>query len=57
VALRCARIALGLAPVMSRNVRPNVPRLSQPVSKAISVMDRSVSRSSVVARSMRRVSR
>ena len=42
---------------MSRKVRPNVPKLSQPVSKAISVMDTSVSRSSAVARSMRRVSR
>jgi hypothetical protein len=42
---------------MSRKVRPNVPRLLQPVWKAISVMGRSVSRSSAVARSMRRVSR
>jgi hypothetical protein len=50
-------MALGLSPVMSRNVRPNVPRLSQPVKKAISVMDRSVSRSRAVARSMRRVRR
>ena len=37
--------------------RPNVPRLCQPVSKAISVIGRSVSRSSAVARSIRRVSR
>jgi hypothetical protein len=42
---------------MSRKVRPKVPRLAQPVSKAMSVMGRSVSRSSVIARSMRRVSR
>ena len=52
-----ARIVLGLSPVTSRNVRPNVPRLSHPVTKAISVIDSSVSRSSAVARSMRRVSR
>ena len=52
-----ARIALGLSPVTSRKVRPNVPKLSQPVSKAMSVMGKSVSRSSAVARSMRRVSR
>ncbi|EEF27589.1 conserved hypothetical protein [Ricinus communis] len=51
------RIAPGLRPVTSRNVRPNVPRLSQPVAKAISVMVSPVSRSSVVACSMRRVSR
>jgi hypothetical protein len=51
------RIVLGLSPVMSRKVRPNVPRLCQPVWKAISVIDSSVSRSSAVARSMRRVSR
>jgi hypothetical protein len=43
--------------VTSRNVRPNVPRLDQPVSNAISVMGRSVSRSMAVARSIRRVSR
>ena len=47
----------GLSPVTSRKVRPKVPRLLQPVSKAISVMASSVSRSSAVARSMRRVSR
>lgn len=51
------RTALGLSPVMSRNVRPKVPRLCQPVWKAMSVMGWSVSRSSAVARSMRRVSR
>src|SRR5438876_8933381 len=51
VALARARFAPGLSPVTSRKVRPNVPRLSQPVWKAISVMDRSVSRSSAVARS------
>src|SRR5580658_2079073 len=52
-----ARIAPGLSPVTSRTVRPNVPRLAQPVWKAMSVMDRSVSRSGAVARSIRRVSR
>ena len=46
-----------VSPVMSRKVRVNVPRLDQPVSKAISVMESSVSRSSAVAFSMRRVSR
>src|SRR5688500_17993972 len=49
-----ARSSLGLSPVMSRNVRPNVPRLLQPVWKAISVMARSVSRSKAVALSIRR---
>jgi hypothetical protein len=57
VARQRARIALGFSPVTSRKVRPNVPRLPQPVTKAISVIDRSVSRSSAVARSMRRVSK
>jgi hypothetical protein len=47
----------GFSPVMSRNVRPNVPRLDHPVWNAMSVMGRSVSRSNAVARSMRRVSR
>jgi hypothetical protein len=51
-----ARIALGLSPVMSRKVRPNVPRLFQP-SEGDLGDGRSVSRSSAVARSMRRVSR
>jgi hypothetical protein len=51
------RIARGLCPVMSRNVRPNVPRLCQPVWNAISMIGISVSRSSAIARSMRRVSR
>jgi hypothetical protein len=51
------RMVRGLCPVMSRNVRPNVPRLCQPVWKAISMMAISVSRSSAIARSMRRVSR
>ena len=52
-----ARSSPGLSPVTSRNVRPNVPRLFQPVWNAMSVMGRSVSRSSAVARSIRRVSR
>src|SRR5690606_33362121 len=52
-----ARSSLGLSPVMSRKVRPNVPRLFQPVCSAISRMGMSVSRSSAVARSIRRVSR
>jgi hypothetical protein len=56
-ALARVRTAPGLSPVTSRNVRPNVPRLSQPVRKAISVIESSVSRSSAVARSMRRVSK
>ncbi len=51
------RIVRGLSPVMSRNVRPKVPRLFQPVPNAMSVTGRSVSRSSAVARSMRRVSK
>jgi len=51
------RTVPGLSPVTSRKVRPNVPRLSQPVTNAISVIESSVSRSSAVARSMRRVSR
>src|SRR5215471_5157498 len=50
-------MAPGLSPVTSRNVRPKVPRLSQPVFNAISVTARSVSRSNAVARSMRRVRR
>ena len=52
-----ARSSPGLSPVTSRNVRPKVPRLFQPVWNAISVIGRSVSRSSAVARSIRRVSR
>src|SRR6476646_11609016 len=36
VAFSRARSSLGLSPVMSRNVRPNVPRLFHPVSNAIS---------------------
>jgi hypothetical protein len=52
-----ARTSPGLSPVMSRNTRPKVPRLFQPVWKAIVVMGRPVSRSSAAARSMRRVSR
>lgn len=51
------RTSPGLPPVMSRKVRPKVPRLDQPVAKAMSVMESSVSRSSALARSMRRVSR
>jgi hypothetical protein len=42
---------------MSRRVRPKVPKLAQPVRKATSVIDASLSRSSAIARSMRRVSR
>jgi hypothetical protein len=52
-----ARTSPGLSPVMSWNTRPKVPRLFQPVWKAIVVMGRPVSRSSAAARSMRRVSR
>ncbi len=58
---RCGRLLAGagaspgLSPVTSRKVRPKVPRLFQPVWNAISVIGRSVSRSSAVARSMRRV--
>src|SRR6185503_12113376 len=52
-----ARIAPGLSPVTSRNVRPKVPRLPHPVWNAISVIESSVSRSIAVARSMRRVSK
>src|SRR3546814_10425478 len=51
------RSSRGLSPVMSRKVRPNVPRLFQPVCSAMSRMGMSVSRSSAVARSIRRVSR
>jgi hypothetical protein len=57
LALSRERIAPGLSPVMSWKVRPKVPRLSQPVSNAISVMGMSVSRSSATARSTRRVSK
>src|SRR5262245_41691552 len=58
-ALACSRVrsSLGLSPVTSRNTRPKVPRLFQPVWNAISMMGASVSRSSALARSMRRVSR
>src|SRR5262249_35934004 len=52
-----ARNSPGLTPVMSRKVRPNVPRLLQPVEKQMSVIAWSVSRSKAVARSTRRVSR
>src|SRR5262245_10759270 len=52
-----ARSSPGLSPVTSRKVRPKVPRLFHPVSHAISMMERSVSRSSALARSIRRVSR
>ena len=52
-----SRIAPGLSPVISRNIRPKVPRLAQPVWKAIWVIGKWVSRSSAVARSIRRVSR
>ena len=51
------RSSRGLSPVMSRKVRPKVPRLFQPVAKAISMIGNSVSRSSAEARSIRRVSR
>src|SRR4249919_1340763 len=53
----CSRNSAGALPVMSRKMRPNVPRLDQPVSKAMSVMGRSVSRRSAVAFSIRRVRR
>jgi len=56
-ALARSRIALGLSPVMSLKVRPNVPRLVQPVWNAMSVTGMSVSRNNAVARSTRLVSR
>ena len=52
-----ARSSLGLSPVMSRKMRPKVPRLFQPVWNATSMIGKSVSRSSALARSIRRVSR
>lgn len=57
VVLPLPRTSLGLRPVMSRKVRPKVPMLLQPVAMAMSVIERSDSRSNVVAPSMRRVSR
>jgi hypothetical protein len=52
-----SRVLPGLSPVTSRNVRPKVPRLPQPVWNATSLIDICVSRSSALAFSMRRVSR